>query len=104
MQTKILIGQFLLVLAIVVFGCWFATEWAAYHLGFQARLGAPWFLVRHLPIYYPWRLAEWWYVYEAYAPEVFTQGGEIAAGSGIVASCVAIVCSVWRAGLEQLCW
>jgi type IV secretion system protein VirD4 len=96
-QTKILIGQVLLVLAIVVFGCWLATEWTAYHLGFQARLGAPWFVVHHLPIYYPWRLAEWWYVYEAYAPDVFTRGGEIAAGSGIVGTCVAIAGSVWRA-------
>ena len=97
MQTKILIGQVLVVLTIVVFGCWLATEWTAYHLGFQARLGAPWFVVRHLPIYYPWRLAEWWYVYEAYAPDVFTRGGEIAAGSGIVGTCVAIAGSVWRA-------
>ena len=40
---KILIGQVLLVLAIVVLGTWTATEWTAWQLGFQRRLGAPWF-------------------------------------------------------------
>lgn len=49
------------------------------------------------PVYYPWRLFEWWYVYDAYAPDIFQTGGTIAGGGGIVASLSAIIGSVWRA-------
>lgn len=63
----------------------------------QARLGEPWFLIDGFPVYYPWRLFEWWYVYEAYAPDVFQTGGTIAGGSGAAAALSAIVGSVWRA-------
>ena len=40
--TKLLIGQILIVFAIVFAGVWFATEWAAAKLAFQPELGAPW--------------------------------------------------------------
>lgn len=82
--ANVLIGQVLLVLAIVLAGLWYATEWTAGALGFQTRLGAPWFRFGDLPIYYPWRLFEWWYAFEAYAPRIFNIGGLIAAGSGLV--------------------
>ncbi|MGA7540368.1 MAG: conjugal transfer protein TraG, partial [Steroidobacteraceae bacterium] len=50
----------------------------------------------------PWRLFEWWYAYEPYAPGIFTTGGTIAAGSGVLAAAAAIVGSVWRARQSKL--
>ena len=99
---KILIGQVLLVLAIVVLGTWTATEWTAWQLGFQRRLGSPWFRLQEVPVYYPWRLFEWWFVYEAYAPRVFNTGGLIAGGSGMLGALSAILGSVWRARQSRL--
>jgi type IV secretion system protein VirD4 len=100
--TKLLIGQILIVFAIVIGGVWFATEWCASELGFQARLGVPWFELFGFPFYYPWRLFEWWYDYDAYAPELFNQAGGIAASSGLMGCAVAIAGSLWRARQNRL--
>ena len=100
--TKLLIGQILIVFAIVIAGVWFATEWCAAQLGFQARLGAPWFVLFGLPVYYPWRLFEWWYAYDAYAPVLFNRAGAIAASSGLLGCAVAIIGSLWRARQSHL--
>jgi len=100
--TKVLIGQILIVLGIVLAGTWYATEWTAGALGYQMRLGAPWFAVRGVPVYLPWRLFEWWYAYEPYAPGIFGFGGAIAAGSGLLASAAAILGSIWRARQSKL--
>jgi len=81
--TKLLIGQALLVFAIVMAGMWAATQWAAAALGYQARLGAPWVSLFGVPVYYPWRLFEWWYAYEPYAPGLFRRAGMIAAADGL---------------------
>src|SRR6202011_5367302 len=96
--TKLLIGLILIVVAIVVAGVWFATQWCAAELGFQPRLGAPWFALIGIPVYYPWRLFEWWYAYDAYAPELFNRAGAVAASSGFMGCAVAIVGSLWRGG------
>jgi type IV secretion system protein VirD4 len=37
--TKVLVGQMLLVFAIVIATLWFATQWAAAQLGYQPQLG-----------------------------------------------------------------
>ena len=58
--TKLLIGQILIVLAIVVAGLWAAKQWAAAMLGYQAELGRAWFTLGELPIYRPWALFPWW--------------------------------------------
>jgi len=79
--TKLLIGQILVVFAIVIASVWFATEWCAAELNFQAQLGAPWFVVLGLPIYRPWQLFAWWFWYDAYAPAVFNKAGAIAAST-----------------------
>ena len=96
-STGVLFGQILLVAVIFVCGVWFATQWTAAELGYQMRLGAPWFVVHQLPVYYPWRVCEWWYVYESYAPAVFNRAGTIVASSGLFAALCAIASSVWRA-------
>jgi type IV secretion system protein VirD4 len=100
--TSVLFGQVLAVLGIVVAGTWSATQWTAAQLGYQLRLGTPWFDFLGTPIYHPWRLFEWWYWFEAYAPRVFLRGGTIAATSGLIACCVAIAMSVWRARQSKL--
>jgi type IV secretion system protein VirD4 len=95
--TKVLIGQILIVFAIVLAGLWAATQWCAAELGHQPRLGPAWFVVLSWPVYHPWRLFEWWYVYDAYAPQIFDRAGVIAASSGLFGCAVAILGSVWRA-------
>lgn len=95
--TKILIGQILITFLVVIGTVWAATEWAAFMLGFQARLGTPWFTVFGWPVYYPWRLFEWWYAFEVYAPTVFYKAGGLAAAGGIMGTLVAVVGSLWRA-------
>ncbi|MEA1651272.1 conjugal transfer protein TraG [Nitrospirillum sp. BR 11164] len=95
--TKILWGQILTVFAIVLLTTWTATQWTAFRLGFQPQLGPPWFILGHLPIYYPWSFFPWWYFYDAYAPPIFVEGAYIAASGGFVSIAVAIGMSVWRA-------
>jgi type IV secretion system protein VirD4 len=95
--TKLLIGQGLVVAAIIVCGLWLATQMAARDLGYQPRLGAPWLTVLSCPLYHPWRLFDWWYHYGAYAPQIFERAGAVAAGSGLAACLSAIAGSLWRA-------
>lgn len=100
--AKIYVGQIAVVLGIVVASTWGATQWTAAALGYQQRLGEPWFLIIGYRVYLPWRLFEWWFAYEAYAPEIFERGGAIAAGGGIAGALFAVVNSVWRARQSQL--
>lgn len=95
--TTVLYGQVLVVLAITLSGVWGATQWTAAALGYQARLGAPWFDLLGTPVYHPWRLFEWWFVFDAYAPDIFNVGGSIAACSSLLALVVAIGMAIWRA-------
>ncbi|MEM6554389.1 MAG: conjugal transfer protein TraG [Pseudomonadota bacterium] len=99
--TKLLIGQFLIVIAIIGLSLWGATQWAATELGFQPGLGAPWFTVMETPIYKPWRLFQWWYAYEAYAPDVFNRAGMLAAGGGFLGALAAVAGSIWRARTQK---
>lgn len=95
--TKLLVGQILLVFAIIIAGLWAATQWAAAMLGHQPQLGAAWFELFGMPVYRPWQLFAWWYHYEAYAPEVFDKAGALAAASGFFGCAAAIGGSLWRA-------
>lgn len=95
--TKILIGQASLVFLIIVLAMWAGTAYVAGAFGYDPALGAPWFAAFETPVYYPWRLFEWWYSYEAYAPTIFMRGGAIAASGGLIGILVAVVGSLWRA-------
>ena len=99
--TKLLIGQFLIVIAIIGLSVWVATQWTAAELGYQSRLGAPWFMILETPIYKPWRLFQWWYAYEAYAPEIFNRAGIMAAGGGFLGAAAAVAGSIWRARAQK---
>ncbi|EOJ3305646.1 conjugal transfer protein TraG, partial [Pseudomonas aeruginosa] len=100
--TNVLFGQIVVVFGIVIAGVWGATQWTAAALGYQLRLGSPWFDFLGTPIYYPWKLFEWWFVFDAYAPDVFDVGGAIAGGSGLFAAVVAIGMSIWRSRQSRL--
>ncbi len=71
--TKILWGQIMLVGLLALSGVWAATQWTAWQLGFQSRLGPAWFTLGDWPIYPPPAFFIWWFVYDAYAPSVFVQ-------------------------------
>jgi type IV secretion system protein VirD4 len=95
--TKILWGQITIVFLIVLITTWSATQYVAWQLGFQPQLGAPWFRLLGMPVYFPPAFFAWWFSYDAYAPEIFTKGAFIAASGGFVSIAVAIGMSVWRA-------
>ena len=95
--TRLLVGQILIVFAIVILGVWGATQWCASALGYQPDLGPAWFSLFGMPVYEPWALFPWWYHFEAYAPEIFDTAGSIAAASGFLGCASAIAGSLWRA-------
>ena len=95
--TKLLIGQILVVFAIVIAGLWVSTQWAAAMLAYQPELGNAWFRLFGTPIYRPWAIFWWWYSYDAYAPHVFDKAGALAGASGFIGCGAAIAGSLWRA-------
>ncbi len=99
--TSFLFGQFLLTLFLIVLSTWGATQWTAEALGFQPRLGPPAFRLEDYPVYYPWRLFQWWYAYDAYAPGIFARGGMIACLGGLAGIVMAIAASIHRARQDK---
>jgi type IV secretion system protein VirD4 len=95
--TKLLIGQILIVISIIVLGVWVSTQWTASMLAYQPELGAAWFNLAGFPVYRPWSLFLWWYHFEAYAPQVFDRAGAVAATSGFLGCAAAVGGSLWRA-------
>jgi len=94
--NSILIGQVGVVFTTIGTGVWGATQWVASELGFDPYLGEPWFLLNDTPVYYPWRLFEWWYAFEPYAPGVFARGGQIAISASFLGVVFSVIGSVWR--------
>ncbi|MGR4870331.1 conjugal transfer protein TraG [Variovorax sp. LARHSF232] len=99
--TGLLYGQVGAVLGLAFAGVWAGTQWTAGALGHQARLGAPWGHVAGVAVYAPWKLFQWWYAFEPYAPGVFRIGGVIAASGGWVAALAAVGLSLRRARLRR---
>ncbi|WP_084397155.1 conjugal transfer protein TraG [Henriciella aquimarina] len=93
---KILLGQVLIVFILILLTLWGATQWTAHELGYQPALGRPWFFAGETPVYRPWRLFQWWYAYEAYAPDVFARAGLIASSGGLLGILAAVIGSVIR--------
>ena len=100
-SNGILVGSSAVVLGVCVAGVWAGTQWTAHALSYQPRLGPGMFEILGVPIYRPWQLFAWWYHYGAYAPKVFERGGVIAASSGMLAACSAVVMALWRARLAK---
>src|SRR5580700_10028152 len=100
--AKILWGQIIVVFMVVLIAMWAATQWVAWRLGFQPQLGHPWFELGHgWPVYFPPSFFWWWFIYDAYAPDIFLEGGFIAASGGIISIVAALAMSVWRAREEK---
>ncbi len=99
--TKLLLGQMLVVAAIVMAGISFATQWAAASLAYQPELGTPWFRLGTTPVYPPWSIFPWWFHFDAYAPVVFDEAGAIAAAGGLLGCGAAVAGSVWRARQQR---
>ena len=99
--TKLLIGQILIVFAIVLAGLWASTQWIAAQLAYQPQLGLPWAIAFGHRLYHPWALFAWWYHFDAYAPHVFDKAGLLAGASGFVGCAAAIAGSLWRARQAQ---
>ncbi|WEQ55024.1 conjugal transfer protein TraG [Komagataeibacter nataicola] len=96
--SRILWGQLCVCFLIVLMAWWAATQWVAWRLAFQPELGPPWVLVGgRWPLYAPFLFPWWWYEFDAYAPEVFVEGGWIAGSGGALAFLTAVVMSIWRA-------
>lgn len=100
--TKFLIGQIFVVFAVVIATTWAATQWAAAMLGYQEALGPAWFHLGGTPVYPPQRLYQWWYAYDAYAPEAFNKAGLLAAAGGVFGITVAVIGALWRARQDKL--
>jgi type IV secretion system protein VirD4 len=97
-STKILWGQIIIVVVIVLLTTWTATQWTAWRLGYQPQLGHPWFeLPRGVPVYVPPAFFWWWFSFDAYAPNVFFEGALIAGSGGVASIACAMAMSLWRA-------
>ncbi|MDP9968931.1 type IV secretion system protein VirD4 [Variovorax paradoxus] len=92
----ILFGQIVVVVGVTMGGVWAATQWTAHAFGYQPRLGVPWSKPWGVSVYAPWKLFQWWYWFDAYAPDIFLRGGAIAASSGMLATGAAISMAVRR--------
>ena len=101
LPTKFLIGQIFVVFAVVIATTWAATQWAAHMLGYQDGLGSKLLSLGNLSIYPPHRLYQWWYAYDAYAPEVFAKAGMLAAAGGLFGIIIAVIGSLWRARQDK---
>ena len=95
--TRILWGQILVVITIVLATTWGATQWTAWRLAFQPELGPAWFRLGSQPVYPPPAFFWWWYHFDAYAPSIFVEGAIVAASGGFASIAVAIGMSVHRA-------
>ncbi len=93
---RILWGQIGLVLALVAAGVWGATQWTAWRLGYQAGLGEPWMVLGGLPLYPPPAFFLWWFVYDAYAPQIFLEGAAVVVGGVALAVGAAFALAVRR--------
>lgn len=97
--TKLLIGQIILVFAIVILG----VQWTAVELGYHWQFGVPWSAIVHRPVYHAWRLFQLRYALDAYASKLFAHVVMIAAASGFVGFAVVMTRSPWRAHQKRVC-
>lgn len=95
--TKILIGQIIVVVAIMLGGLWASTQWIAAMLAYQSQLGSPWFTLLSYPVYHPWQIFIWNYHYGPYAPQHFNKAFYLVYAGAFLGIGAAIAGSVWRA-------
>ena len=93
---NILLGQIFVVFTTIILTTWYATQWTALQFDYDAYLGTGFAKFGNHKIYAPWNLFKWWYQFDAYAPHVFSRGGQISAGGGVLGICFAVIGSVLR--------
>ena len=93
---NILIGQICVVFATIILTTWYATQWVALQFAYDAYLGTGFANLGNHKIYAPWNLFKWWYQFDAYAPHIFSRGGQISAGGGLLGIIFAVIGSVLR--------
>jgi len=98
---RILWGQIGLVLALVLAGIIAAGQWTAWRLGYQAALGEPWLRLHDHSLYPPFAFFWWWFVYDAYAPDIFLEGAGFIVASVALAIGCAFALAVWRSREAQ---
>ena len=98
---SILIGQIIIVFTTIILTTWYATQWVAFQFDYDVYLGTGFANFGNHKIYAPWKLFQWWYEFDAYAPHIFSKGGLISAGGGFVGIIFAVICSVWRGRLRS---
>ena len=95
-------GRFTLVpvvlfLVICIASFWYATQWVASMLAYQAQLGQPWFHLGTARVYDPFEIFKWVYWYWPYAPHQFNEALKVCY-LGPIAAVVAVVgYAVWLA-------
>ena len=80
----------------VVLGFQIATQYIAWALAYQWRLGAPLFSIGTFPVYAPWSYFLWLWNYSAYAPDVFNRAAGIIAAFAALGIGLAIWIAVRR--------
>ncbi|MFN7106842.1 MAG: conjugal transfer protein TraG [Brevundimonas sp.] len=98
---RILWGQIGLVFALILGGVVGAGQWTAWRLGYQAALGAPWLSLGEWRLYPPFAFFWWWFVYDAYAPDIFLEGAAIVVTAVALAVGAAFVLAVGRSREAQ---
>ena len=93
---NILLGQIFVVFTTIILTTWYATQWTALQFDYDAYLGTGFAKFGNHKIYAPWNLFKWWYQFDAYAPNIFSRGGQISAGGGVLGICFAVIGSVLR--------
>ena len=93
---NILIGQVIVVFTTIILTTWYATQWVAFQFDYDAYLGTGFAELGNHKVYAPWNLFKWWYQFDAYAPHIFSRGGQIAAGGGLLGILFAVIGSVLR--------
>ena len=93
---NILIGQIIVVFTTIILTTWYATQWVAFQFDYDAYLGTGFADIGNHKIYAPWNLFKWWYQFDAYAPHIFSRGGQISAGGGLLGILFAVIGSVLR--------
>ena len=93
---NILIGQVIVVFTTIILTTWYATQWVAFQFDYDAYLGTGFAELGNHKVYAPWNLFKWLYQFDAYAPHIFSRGGQIAAGGGLLGILFAVIGSVLR--------
>jgi len=76
---------------------WYATEWVAASLAYQAGLGEPWFILWRWPVYLPWKVFPWNYWFNVYAPEIFRHAMTLAFAGPIAGVVLMFAANIWQA-------